>query len=470
MASLTAAEKEIARKLNFDESVLLLIKKRLRPEMSIVKMGGLEPSDDVLSAANQQYGPAPLLAKDIENYRNIAKTYPELAKLVDSELEHYKPKTMESFTSKQFVEKLKPTEQRQLKLTRAVQEIMPLLRQDAQDKGIPGHTVGFLTIGGVGQRQGFATDAEVDEAIAKLRAGVAGKTLRPENKAKSLLRLQFRGTALTAFTADNRVVQLQTELEPLGYRISEESQGIKTSRQFERKADAEAFLVEAGTRLDGLALTEQKPDSYEAIYPIVDADRQNIESLRIIVHQGTPFISSNDKEYIEKMAQLTLNAPKRSARESAVFQALMPDIRIMPGSVIKKIGDRRWRIDVPARFTATSDIKLATVTKVDKNSIGLELLENNHTSAPNYSISTAMIFEKVKYWNAKYGAQVMDAGRDRFTLKFKSLPDDLSELCTELFMFCPEIELSGDENNNAASMRVMAKRLRNDKTFAFWWD
>jgi hypothetical protein len=54
---------------------------------------------------------------------------------------------------------------------------------------------------------------------------VAGKVLRPENKAKPSLRLIFQGRGDSKFRTDSRVKQLQTELEKSGYRISEESRG-----------------------------------------------------------------------------------------------------------------------------------------------------------------------------------------------------------------------------------------------------
>jgi len=468
-AELSAAEKEIAKKLDYDEAVLLLIKERLNPEMSIVKMGGLEPSDDAQNGLNQQVGPTPPIPKDIDNYKKIAKSYPELAKVIDAELEHYKPRTMASFINHPVPANIDPVLKRYMKFSDAMGEIMPLLQQDARDKGIPQHAVGFLSMPGIGQK-GFESDAELDEAIAKLKASVAGKSLRPENKAKSLLRLQYQSDGRYAYAKDDRMVQLQNALEKLGYRIGEESRGIQTRRQFETKAEAEAFLAASGTRPDGLALMEQKAVSYEAIYPIEESDRHSIESLRIIVVQGSPFYASGDKAQIEQMAQLQLKMADSPERTNPIFAAMMPDLRLEPGAVIKKIGDRRWHVDVPARFTATSTVKLATVTKVDKNSIGLELLENNHTYAPNYDISNEMVIEKVKYWNSKYGVQVTDAGRDRFTLKFKSLPDDMSQLCTEIFFFCPEIELSNDENENASRMRAMAKRIRIEKAVSFWWD
>jgi hypothetical protein len=365
------------------------------------------------------------------------------------------------------MESLDPVLQRNIKFHSALQEFMPLITQEAQDKGID-HGVGFIDIMGQAGRQGFPTDAEMEKAIATIKASLAGKVLRPENKAKPVLRLTFQGCGDSTFSQDRRVKQLQTDLEKYGYRISEESRGKKEIRTFENRGEAEEYLKNSGTLIDGLSLRQQKPDSYEAIYPVTDADRHNIESLRLIVRQGSPFFTSKDQDAIEKTAQMRLQMP--AGMSNPLMGDLMPDLRIMPGSVIKKIGDRRWHIDTPARYTATAIVRLATVTKVASDSIGLELLKDNQTSAPNYSISNKMIIDKVKEWDSQYGAQVLDAGRDRFTMKFKSLPSDLSRLCTELFFFCPEMELSNDENGNAAYMREYAKKIRQDKTVSFWWD
>ncbi len=59
----------------------------------------------------------------------------------------------------------------------------------------------------------------------------------------------------------------------------------KEIRAFESRAEAEDFLRKSGTLIDGMSLRQKKPDSYEAIYPVNDSDRHNIESLRLIVRQ-----------------------------------------------------------------------------------------------------------------------------------------------------------------------------------------
>ncbi|MBK7836742.1 MAG: DUF4253 domain-containing protein [Candidatus Obscuribacter sp.] len=108
--------------------------------------------------------------------------------------------------------------------------------------------------------------------------------------------------------------------------------------------------------------------------------------------------------------------------------------------------------------------------KAPKGSTGFELVKAAGTNGINSSIDNDDVIAKLKYWDSKYGVTVLEANGDSLKIRFKNLPDDLSELCSEIFFFCSEMELSEDENRNAATMRSMARRLRETKTQSFWWD
>ena len=92
------------------------------------------------------------------------------------------------------------------------------------------------------------------------------------------------------------------------------------------------------------------------------------------------------------------------------------------------------------------------------------------TNGLNYGIDNEGVIEKLKYWDKKYGVTVIEATFEGMKISFRTLPDDLSELCTEFFLFCPDLEMSDDEHSNAARMREMADGLRKTKVMSFWWD
>jgi hypothetical protein len=149
----------------------------------------------------------------------------------------------------------------------------------------------------------------------------------------------------------------------------------------------------------------------------------------------------------------------------------MNSFRIEPGSTVEKIGERRWRINRPARYAAKAESCVASVMKVGKGSSGFNLVEKQGTNGANYNISAPMILAKLKQWNEKYGVNVIEAKNDMLKISFKKLPVDLSELCTEMFLFCPDlIDMHGSEQENAAAMRQFADELRKTKVVDFWWD
>ncbi|HMY54471.1 MAG TPA: hypothetical protein PK671_16025, partial [Candidatus Obscuribacter sp.] len=92
--TLSQEEKQLAAQLGFDESVLELIKKTLNPVMGIIKKGGLEEPEDSFLKKEQDNDQAKPLPEDIENYRQIAASFPELKPLLDSIIRPPSKKTM----------------------------------------------------------------------------------------------------------------------------------------------------------------------------------------------------------------------------------------------------------------------------------------------------------------------------------------------------------------------------------------
>jgi len=463
--ALTDNEKQIAKELGFDEAVLLLIKERLNPEMGIVKSGGLEWEEK--SFLQEDYNqPARMLDKDLKNYHDIASKYPELKKIVEFELPKDKGESLAQNIYKSDSmerEELGPEKFERMKKYRiAAEPYQALIAQELHD------TFGKPK-GGVAYRPDtpmtyLDSDKALNEAIAELHTKYDGKTLRPENKAKLILGLKYKGVGDHFFGPDRRMAALQAELQELGYRIADE-RGVSLARMhFETKAEAEKCLLDAGMTVDTLGCDRQKKLQYKAIYPIdFTKDISSLEDAKTIIVQSSFFID-RENEGTTKLAKMLMENP------SLVMATVQPGLRLLPGSTVTKLGDRHWLIDRPERFIVSPMLRVSTVFKTPKGSSGFEMVKAKCTSGINYGIDNDHVIEKLKYWDKKYGVTVVEATFEGMKISFKKLPDDLSELCTEFFLFCPEIELSDDEHRNAAVMREIADKFRKTKVMSFWWD
>lgn len=478
---LTASEKEIAVKLGFDQDVLALIKEALNPEMGIVSAS----SDEENHSGNEvphvfrgeEIPTAPLLEKDLENYQKIAKEYPELKSLVDQEIEHRSPDRQKR-AIEQIIKEQENKEQakgddlrRQKKFFDFVQKNEALLKQHMDDfkreQKLPGNAFAILS------RPDFTSDEAVDKKIAELEAMLKNVTLRDENKPKSILGLRYKCDGWGRFGPDKRIDKLQDKLDALGYKISPMTRGKSEARTFESKAEAVKYLADYGiTQFDGLSMSEQRADTYEGIHPVdLEKDTKTQEDLRTLILQSTTYLTKEDTKSLDELGANLLknkNLPKEFAQ--AMGPVMYKRMRIEPGTTVKKIGDRRWQLDRPARYTAEATIKLATVMKMPKDDFGIELVRTQGTNGINYGVDNDMVIEKLKSWNDKYGISVLEASFDSMTVKFKTLPDDLSELVTEYFLFDPELEVRGTEPYAASVMRETASKLRQTRTLSFWWD
>lgn len=123
----------------------------------------------------------------------------------------------------------------------------------------------------------------------------------------------------------------------------------------------------------------------------------------------------------------------------------------------------------------------------------------NQINGSNYGISTQKIVEKLKFWDAQYGINILDVTNDSILLEFKSLPDDLDPLAAEIYDFCPDIidqnfgcmdemvemmEASGRElpqeiaelieeidfDDEDFGRQLLKKSLLQSRQISLWWD
>lgn len=490
--SLTASERALAAKLGFDIHVFEILKERLNCQFY-----DLTDNDDLPEFQRHSVlDRAPLLEADKDNYLKIKEEYPELAEIVDQALGLYvqrkndrpagptapRQDPMEAMRKKLGDEKYK----RFVKLNNEIEPLRPLLEQELkQMMRAQGH--GGALFWNMGPEV-YESDAACDAAIAKVKELVAGKTLKnPEvYKPQVKLGIRYKENGANKYSSEPRLDALRPILEPLGYRITDDASIDLKTRQFASKQDADKFMMDAGCKPDLMVLAQQKAAKYIGIHPVLDSDYKDPQIVKILVCQATPFLIGTDSKGLDAMAKQMMDlhvAQKQTPMDPKDANSILKNVvrpmlggfgsgemRLEPGTTVQKLGDRRWQLDTPARYTATSTIRIATIMKAPQGSTGFELVKAAGTNGINSSIDNDDVIDKLKYWDSKYGVTVLEANGDSLKIRFKNLPDDLSELCSEIFFFCSEMELSEDENRNAAIMRSMARRLRETKTQSFWWD
>lgn len=475
---LTAEEKEIAAKLGFDEAVLALIKESLNAEFGIVSAD----TDEANSRQQEQphvfrgdeHPTAPLIEKDLANYKKIAQDYPELADIVNQQIEwraeDRRKKAIESIVAeKGNTDDLR----RQKRYFDFCHQNGAQLQQYLDDLRKENNLTGnqFITL----SSPDFTSDEAVDKKIAEMQGLLKNIVLRDEYKSKSILGIRYKCDGWGMFGPDKRVDKLQMQLDSLGYKISPIMRSPSVAKMFETREEAIAFLASYGIKqFDGLSMSEQRAQKYEGIYPIdYKKDTQSQEDLRTLILQSSTFLDKSDTKSLDELGadlKARLQLPEKVKTEMGAMMGADRGMRIEPGTIVKKIGERRWSLDRPARYEARATIKIATAMKMPKDDFGIELVRSQGTNGLNYSVDNDMVIEKLKKWNKQYGISVLEASHDSMTVKFKNLPDDLSELVTEYFLFDPEMEVHGTEQYAASVMRETAKKLRQTHTLSFWWD
>lgn len=213
---LTSEEKSLAKTLGYNTKVLLKIKEVLEPEMGIVKIGGFETPD------------RKFLSQDIQSAAQ--------EKLALAELEQ---SSVASFTPAKG--------NRILRISAAIKEYSPLMRQEAQD--LLGCRVGKGFLNVASDSPILDSDEETDKLIREFKEYYKDKALRPENQRKAVLALKFRKSGDHIDSAlggvDQRLTELNREIEDKGYKLISEKD-IVLRREFKTEQEALEFLKSEG--------------------------------------------------------------------------------------------------------------------------------------------------------------------------------------------------------------------------------
>ncbi len=65
-------------------------------------------------------------------------------------------------------------------------------------------------------------------------------------------------------------------------------------------------------------------------------------------------------------------------------------------------------------------------------------LRTKNTNAINYDLETEDIIQQLKKWDNQYGITLLHVDSDTVTIKFTTLPENLADLVTEIYAFCPD--------------------------------
>lgn len=128
-----------------------------------------------------------------------------------------------------------------------------------------------------------------------------------------------------------------------------------------------------------------------------------------------------------------------------------------------------------------------------------DLVREMGTAGINYDITNEDVIDKLTEWDEAYGIDIEDVAHDRLVVKFQSLPEDLDELASDIYDFCPDVieqhfgcmddlvdvmEDSGQEiSEDLAELiedvdfeqenfgeELLQKSLRLTQQVALWWD
>lgn len=152
--------------------------------------------------------------------------------------------------------------------------------------------------------------------------------------------------------------------------------------------------------------------------------------------------------------------------------------QLLPGFIgaerdrkVEKINGKT-RVTTPSRFSVDAELLTAILSKesgpgkVDK----FDIVRFAGTNG-NSSVSNKILLDRLAKWDSLYGIEVLEAKRDSVTVAFEKLPSDLSELCNEMWLLCPDIlERSAGYSENASRLRNFATGLRSSKKVTLWWD
>lgn len=94
-----------------------------------------------------------------------------------------------------------------------------------------------------------------------------------------------------------------------------------------------------------------------------------------------------------------------------------------------------------------------------------DMLRIAQSDAINFGMETEDLVRKLQEYDAKYGIDIFHAETDTIEFALRSMPDDLSAFCQDLYKFCPDIVDQG-----VGTVEKLEQEVAQKKSVFLWWD
>jgi uncharacterized protein DUF4253 len=127
------------------------------------------------------------------------------------------------------------------------------------------------------------------------------------------------------------------------------------------------------------------------------------------------------------------------------------------------------------------------------------IIREEQTSAPNFDLDTEAILTELRRWKTLCAFRVVEAGGDRASIEFDTLPADMDAFVKDLYAFCPDLVDQGtgcvaemiematetgedipanvqelikgvDLDDENYGLEILKRELQRDKKVMLWWD
>lgn len=441
---LTDDEKALAKRLNYDEKVLLLIKQSLHPRMGFARSGGLLNPDTSFLDCGDITG-FPLPSSSLDYYKGLFRQYPILRDLLDQKYQQQiSVRETESAGGSKSESEL---DRRRQRFEREAEQYLAVIMQESQP-ALPGNR--RMVEGGSppGEEDYLASDEALDKKLSMLKAAASGKELRPENRSVDYLGLRYLEPSLFP-NGGSQMHSPSDELIKLGYRISVEPKLAAHSLDFSSREDAEKYLRFLGSDFDSACIEECPASVFEFLFPGDDLE----------VKASSGMITSVLRKVDEKSEAKTPISVRPVLGGAAWVGA--DSLQIPPGAKVSRVGSSRWRVEAPAGFRIWVFKRVASLIKVGQDAPGYEVVRAACTRG--YKPNTEDIVAKLKEWDKKYGVVIVNASSKEVLVRLKNPPQDPNQLIEEVAAFCE------DEGLRQHPQRFLT-RLERLHEVALYWD
>ncbi|QQR59464.1 MAG: DUF4253 domain-containing protein [Candidatus Melainabacteria bacterium] len=437
--TLSESERKLAGDMNFDTRVLEIVKERTGTtftRIDINSMDSLAASRIFLHQLSESEK-----TKWIVKLEQIKATYPELKNVLDQEIERTK-----NLSEPQILKQ--PETEFQKRRTEILNEYQPYIRQEFESmrsKLPPGASVMW--------NMNFPHFKDNDELLANLKKQFDGVVLQEKYKPEPGLKFNLPYDMKRASEEISLQIKLEGADDGMANMPSSAFYGSLPSR----------INIELNEKLNPLGYTVYGTDAVrnEAHFYDLEEAKTWLASFenQLIYSEITKSPSFTFEHDFDPEAPQILNQSNHFG--------------LAPFSTITKVSKGKWKITTSPSYTVHTILFQAILSKTDKGAkTKFNPIVSAGTSGCNYAVSNEMIIEKLQKWDKLYKVKLLNAKHDSLTISFEKLPEDLSHLCTEMWLFCPDLlEIDpGDYEQKAAVMKDFARKLKEKKEVSFWWD